>query len=107
MPSSKRVSRIRAAALAVLMVGAVVMFLVGTLFPAQVTTTTGTSVKVTDYTKSPSSGETAFNWLLGLLVMGPVVVASATLFGAAEVAAAARRGGRSRTHDRLEVGDEV
>ena len=107
MPSSKRVSRIRAAALAVLLVGAVFTFLVGTMFPAQVAPPVGSTVKVTDYTKSPASGESAFNLLFGLLVLGPAVVASAVLYGAAEIAAASKRGGRSRSHDRLEVGDEV
>jgi hypothetical protein len=97
----------RAAGLAILLVGLVVMFLVGTMFPAQVTTLTGTTIKVTDYTKTPASGETAFNWLLALLVMGPVIVASAVVFSAAEIAASARRSGRSRNHERLEVGDEV
>jgi hypothetical protein len=109
MPSSTRVSLIRAAALAILLAGTVVTFLVGTMFPAQVTIVTGTTLKVTDYTKSPASGETAFNWLLALLVMGPVVVSSALLYSAAEIAAAVRRGGRpsSRNHERLELGDEV
>ena len=107
MPSSKRVSRIRTAALAMLLVGAVLTFLVGTMFPAQVSAVAGSTVKVTDYTKSPASGETAFNLLLGLLVMGPAVVASALLYSAAEIAAAVKRGGRSRSHERLEVGDEV
>jgi hypothetical protein len=109
MPSSKRVSRIRAIALAMLLVGAVVTFLVGTMFPAQVSTTVGSTVKVTDYTKSPASGETAFNWLLALLVMGPALIASALLYSAAEIAAAVRRGGRSRSHERFdaEVGDEL
>jgi hypothetical protein len=107
MPTSKRVARMRAAGLAVLMVGLLVTFLVGTMFPAQVTTVTGTTVKVTDYTKTPASGETAFNWLLALLVMGPAVIASAVIFSAAEVAASTRRSNRSRNHDRLEVGDEL
>lgn len=110
MPSSKRVSRIRAAALAVLLGGLVAMFLIGTMFPAQVSTAVGTTVKVTDYTKSPASGETAFNWLLALVVFGPAFVVSALLYSAAEIAAAVRRGGRSsRGHDRadLEVGDEI
>jgi hypothetical protein len=108
MPSSKRVSRIRAAALAVLLLGLVATFLVGTMFPAQVTTTAGTLVKVTDYTKTPAKGETAFNWLLALLVLGPALVASALLYSAAEISVAVRRGGRSsRSHDRLEVGDEI
>lgn len=109
MPSSKRVSRIRTMALAILLVGAVVTFLVGTMFPAQVTTAVGTTVKVTDYTKTPASGGSAFNWLLALLVMGPTVIASALLYSAAEIAAAVRRGGRSRSHDRFdaEVGDEL
>ena len=109
MPSSKRVSRIRAAALAVLLLGAVLTFLIGTMFPAQVGTAVGTTVKVTDYTKSAASGETAFNWLLALLVFGPTFVASALLYSAAEIAVSVRRGGRSRSHERadLEVGDEV
>ena len=109
MPSSKRVSRIRTAALAVLLAGVVLTFLIGTMFPAQVATTVGTTVKVTDYTKTPASGETAFNWLLALLVLGPTIVASALLYSAAEIAVAVRRGGRSRSHDRadLEVGDEI
>ena len=109
MPSSKRVSRIRAAALAVLLFGTVITFLVGTMFPAQVSTVVGSTAKVTDYTKSSATGETAFNWLLALLVLGPTIVAAATLYGAAEIAAAVRRGGRPRGHDRtgLEVGDEV
>src|SRR3954462_14646545 len=107
MPSSKRVSRIRAAALAVLLLGLVATFLVGTMFPAQVPTLAGTTAKVTDYTKTPASGQTAFNWLLALLVFGPALVASATLYGAAEIAVAVRRGGRSRSQDRLEVGDEL
>jgi hypothetical protein len=107
MPSSKRVSRIRAAALAFLLLGAVAAFLVGTMFPAQVAVVAGTTVKITDYTKSPATGETAFNWLLALLVFGPCLVSSAMLYGAAEIAAAVRRGGRSRSHDRIEVGDEL
>src|SRR6478735_5737773 len=100
MASSKRVSRLRAAAFAVLLLGAVVTFLVGTMFPAQVTVV-GVAGKVTDYTKSPASGETAFNMLFGLLVLGPSVVAAALLYGAAEIAASVKRGGRSRSHDRL------
>ena len=107
MPGSQRVSRLRGAALAVLLVGLVATFLVGSIFPAQVVTAAGTTVKVTDYTKSPATGETAFNWLLALLVLGPVLIASSVLYGAAEIAASSRRGGRSRGHDRLEVGDEV
>jgi hypothetical protein len=108
MPSSKRVSRIRAAALAVLLMGLVATFLVGTMFPAQVTTVAGSTVKITDYTKTPATGETAFNWLLALLVFGPTLVASALLYSAAEISVAVRRGGRgSRSHDRFEVGDEV
>ena len=107
MPSSKRVSRIRAAALAVLLLGLIATFLVGTMYPAQVTVVAGTAVKITDYTKSSATGETAFNWLLALLVLGPTLVASALLYSAAEIAGAVRRGGRSRSHDRLEVGDEV
>jgi hypothetical protein len=95
----------RTAALAVLLGGLVAMFLVGTMYPAQVSIAAGTTAKVTDFTKSPESGETAFNWLLALLIAGPAVVASAVLFGAAEIASSARR--RSRTHDRLEVGEEL
>jgi hypothetical protein len=105
--SSKRVSRIRAAALAVLLGGAVLMFLVGSMFPAQVSVGSGTLGKVTDYTKTPASGESAFNWLFAILIMGPAVISASVLFGAAEIATASRRGGRSRSHDRLEVGDEV
>jgi hypothetical protein len=89
--------------------GAVVAILVGTLFPAPVSAGVGTLGKMTDFTKSADSGETAFNVLFALLVAGPAVVAAAVLWGAAEVASASRRGsGRSR-HDRtgLEVGDEV
>jgi hypothetical protein len=99
----------RTLALAVLLGGAVTMFLVGSLFPAHVEVAPGTTARVTDYTTSAESGETAFNWLLALLVMGPAVVSSAVLFGAAEIAAATRRGGRSRNHDRtgLEIGDEI
>ena len=108
MPSSKRVSRIRAAALAVLLLGLVATFLVGTMFPAQVTTLAGSTVKITDYTKSPATGQTAFNWLLALLVFGPSFIASALLYSAAEISVAVRRCGRSsRSHDRLEVGDEI
>jgi hypothetical protein len=107
MPSSRRVSRIRAIALAILLVGLVLTFLIGSMFPAQVTTVAGSTVKITDYTKTPASGESAFNWLLALLVLGPALVTSAMLYSAAEIAAAVRRGGRSRGHDRLEVGDEV
>src|SRR4051794_16500375 len=103
MPSSRRVSRMRAVALAVLLVGFVVAFLIGSMFPAQVLVATGTTAKVTDYTKSSATGETAFNWLLALLVLGPVVVSSALLYSAAEISAAVRRGGRNRGHDRLEV----
>jgi hypothetical protein len=109
VPGSRRVNRIRTTALVVLLTGAVLMVLVGMSFPAQVALSSGTTVKVTDYTKSPGSGESAFNWLFALLVMGPAVVTAAVLYGAAEIAAAVRRGGRSRSHDRadLEVGDEV
>src|SRR4051812_42349671 len=106
MASSKRVSRLRTAAFGVLLVGAVTTFLVGTMFPAQVTVV-GVAGKVTDYTKSSATGETAFNVLFGLLVLGPTVVASALLYGAAEIASSVKRGGRSRSLDRLEVGDEV
>jgi len=107
MPSSQRVSRIRAVALAVLLFGLIGTFLVGSMFPASVTTAIGGVVKITDYTKSPSAGETAFNRLLALLAFGPALVASAVLYGAAEIAASSRRGGRSRSHEKLEVGDEL
>src|SRR3954465_8274869 len=100
MPSSRRVSRIRTAALAFLLLGAVAAFLVGTMYPAQVSAIAGSTAKITDYTKSPATGETAFNWVLALLVFGPCLVSSAALYGAAEIAAAVRRGGRSRSADR-------
>jgi hypothetical protein len=108
VPSSKRVSRIRAIALVVLLGGMVLAFLVGNMVPAHVNPAVGATGRLTIFTSTSDTGETAFNWLLALLVGGPALVASAILYGSAEIAAAARRGGRSR-HDRadLEVGDEV
>ena len=108
MPGNKRVSRLRAVALAMVLGGAVVAILVGTLFPAPVSVGAGTLGKITDFTKSADSGETAFNVFFALLVAGPAVVA-AVLWGAAEVASASRRGSGRPRHDRtgLEVGDEV
>jgi Flp pilus assembly protein TadB len=107
--SSRRVSRIRAAALVILLGGAVLAFLVGTMVPAHVNPAVGATGKLTIFTSTSDTGETAFNWLLALLVIGPAVVASTVLYGAAEIAVAVRRSGRSRSHDRFdaEVGDEL
>lgn len=112
MPTSKRVSRLRAMAFAVLLGGIALAFVVGAMFPAQVVAAGGTGLAVTktvSFTSSPEKGgESSFNWLFAILVIGPAVVASSVLYGAAEVASAARRGGRSRSSERgLEVGDEI
>lgn len=110
MSTSRRVSRLRAVALAVLMVGVLGGFLAGALVPAQVATTPSGlgQVKTTVFVNSPASGETAFNTLFALLFFGPAMVSAAVLFGAAEIAGSVRRAGRGRS-DRggLEVGDEL
>lgn len=108
MSSSKRVNRLRAVALGVLMVGIVAGFILGAMFPSQVVETTTGLVKrkYTVYTTSSDSGETAFNWLFFLLILGPSVVASAVLYGAAEIAGSSRRS-RSGRSDRHEFGDEI
>ncbi len=112
MPTSKRVSRLRGIALVVILGGFAAAFLIGNLVPAAVMPVAGstTAAKTIVFTQSPDGGtaETSFNWLLALLVAGPAAVAAVALYGAAEVTAAVRRGGRSRSSERgLELGDEV
>ncbi len=109
MSSSRtRGGRLRTIAVAVLIGGLVAAFLVGAMVKAQVTPVTGSlTEKSVSYVSSPEgSGAGSFNWLLALLVAGPAVVAASGLYAAAEIAAATRRGGRSRSAS-LEVGEEV
>lgn len=110
MSTSRRVNRLRAVALGALIIGVLAGFVIAVMFPAQVVLS-GTGLvktKSTVYTSSSDAGETAFNWLFFLLAVGPCVVASAVLYGAAEIASTGRRsrgGGRSdRGH---EFGDEI
>ncbi len=88
--------------------GLIVAFLVGTMFEAHVAPVEGSlttkTVSYTISTQGPADG--AFNYLFALLVVGPAVIAASVLYGAAEIASAARRGGRSRSGG-LEVGDEI
>jgi hypothetical protein len=99
--TSRRASRMRAIALVVLFVGLAGAFLVGALVPAKVTSTTVGlfPVKSTSFVETSESGESAFNWLLALLVAGPAVVSASVLYGAAEISGAVRRGrgGSSRS----------
>lgn len=91
------------------MVGLVAGFILGVMYPAQVlVTTTGlTKARSTVYTNSSDSGETAFNWLFFLLIFGPALVASAVLYGAAEIAGSARRSRGGRSERNHEFGDEI
>lgn len=107
MANSKgRANRLRALAAAVLLAGIAAAFVVGAAFPASVTVS-ATLVKSTNYTMSAESGETAFNWLFALLILGPSIVAAAVLLSSSELAAALRRSGRSRSADDEAVAGET
>ena len=98
MPDSKgRASRLRALAFFVLILGFALAFVVGTAYPASVASSPTTLSKVTNFTLTSESGAGAFNWLLAILVATPAVVAASVLYAGAEIVAALRRSGRTRS----------
>ena len=110
MPTRKRVNQLQVLAMAVLVIGAGLALAIGTLVPAQVIeTTTGlTTSRTVVYTNSPGSGPTSFNWLFALLVAGPALVATATLYaGSAVVRTRSSSRGRSRSEGRPEPNAET
>ncbi|MEP6625756.1 MAG: hypothetical protein ABJC79_15010 [Acidimicrobiia bacterium] len=97
--SKGRAGRLRAIALALLVAGVALGFLVGAAFPAEVGTASPSLSKVTNYTSSTESGDGSFNWLFTILVIGPALVASSVVYASAEIVAGLRRSGRSRTSE--------
>jgi hypothetical protein len=108
--AGRRVNRLQALALAVLIGGAGLAWAIGFLVPAQVVeTTTGlVTSRTVAYTNSPHSGQTAFNWLLALLVGGPAAMAAATLYAGSQISRS--RGssrGRARDQRAREAADDA
>ena len=80
-----------------LLVGLVMAYVVGATFPAQVVKFG--SAEFTTYTVSVQGGANAFNWLFAMLVAGPAVIASAVLYGCAEIVGGLRRSSRTRSSE--------
>ena len=95
--SKGRASRLRAAAVIVVIAGVALGFLVGAAFPAAVTRQ-GFS-KITSYTTTTDGGDGGFNVLFTVLVAGPCLVAAAFLYGCSEIVAGLRRSARTRSSE--------
>ncbi len=93
---ASRVSRLRAAALIILLFGFMLGAALGTRLGAS-TETAITGAKLINYLVSPEAGGGSFNWFIFLLASGPALMSACILYGTAEVANAVSRRSRSRS----------
>lgn len=97
--SKGRASRLRVSAIAVVLAGVALGFLMGAAFPAATTKVPVGLTNITSYTVSTDSGDGSFNWLFTILVAGPCLISGAILYGSSEIVAGLRRSARTRSSE--------